>query len=123
MQRDALWCTGVARPEPRPFVRGLVLQLQPDDVAVEARGLGHVLDDQDELREAPRAHARCCESYVPNSSLSALQISPTVARARSASRIGTSRFPSPRAVSRTAATACSVSSAFRFARTRAVLAS
>ena len=37
-----------------------------------------------------------CASYMPNSSRSTLQISPTVQRARSASRSGGSRFSVPR---------------------------
>jgi hypothetical protein len=80
--------------------------------------------------DARRAVSRCaarrqarCASYVPNSSRSALQISPIVTRARSAWRIGTSKFPSPPAVSRTAASERSASSAFRSARTRAVRSS
>ena len=47
-------------------------------------------------------HARCA-SYVPNTSRSSLQISPTVQRARSASRIGGSRFSSVPATRRTSA--------------------
>ena len=64
-----------------------------------------------------------CVSYIPHSSRSVSQISPTVQRARSASRIGGSRFASPRAASRTAALAAAASSAFRSARTAAVRSS
>ena len=54
------------------------------------------------------AHAGArCESYIPHSSRSTLQISPIVQRARSASRIGGSMFSSPRAASRTRASAAS----------------
>src|SRR5215211_3309632 len=66
---------------------------------------------------------RCCASYVPNTSRSSLQISPIVTRAPSAPRIGGSRFPSPSATRRTAASACSASPAFRSARTFAVRSS
>src|SRR2546430_1551649 len=60
---------------------------------------------------------------MPNSLRSTLQISPTVQRARSASRIGGRRFAAARAVSRTCSSAASASSAFRSARTRAVRSS
>src|SRR5438552_8143023 len=126
-ERAAVQCNALrgARspgPEPRPLVVGLVLGLEADDVTVEARRRRHVVDDQDELREAPARHARCA-SYMPNSSRSALQIAPLVQLARRASRIGTSRLPSPRAVSRTAASARWASSTSRSARTRAVRSS
>src|ERR671935_2197472 len=67
MQCDALRLPRVPGPEPRPFVGRLVLKLEPDDVAVEARCLRNVVDDQDELREPATAHARWA-SYSPNSS-------------------------------------------------------
>src|SRR5437867_4888306 len=62
MESDALRLIGLARPEPRPVVRGLVLERQPDDVAVEASRRRNVLDDQDELREASRAQTRCASN-------------------------------------------------------------
>src|SRR4029453_5820129 len=50
-------------------------------------------------------HGALCASYVPNSSRSALQISPTVECAASASRIGGRRFSVPPAAPSTRATA------------------
>src|SRR5215831_19392222 len=107
--------------EPGPLVAAAMVELQADDVLVEVGHLRNVFDDQDDLGEAAAAHRWA--SYMPNSSRSPLQISPTVQRWRSASRIGTSRLPSPRAVSRTAASAASASRAFRSERTREVRSS
>src|SRR5262249_679983 len=121
VERESLLAIVRAGEEPGPFVAAAVLRLEADDVLVEVGRLQNVFYDQDDFGEAAAAHR--CESYMPNSSRSALQISPTVQRARSASRIGTSRFPSPRAVSRTVASAASAASAFRSARTRAVRSS
>src|SRR5262245_19290192 len=120
VDREALLAVVGAGEEPRPLVAAMV-ELEADDVIVEVGRLRHVRHDQDDLREAASAHR--CASYMPNSSRSALQISPTVQRARKASRMGTSRLASLRATSRTAASAASVSSAFRSARTRAVRSS
>src|SRR6266571_8501402 len=114
MQGDTLRHALLAGPEPRPFVGRLVLECQPDDVLEETGRRKNVLDDQNELRETEAAQR--CASYIPNSSRSAFEISPMVARERNASRIGTMRFPSPRAVSRTASIARSASSVFRSAR-------
>src|SRR6266446_9162280 len=122
MQGDALLDTLLAGPEPRPFVGRLLLGRQPDDVLVEACRYRNVFDDQDDLGQAEAAQT-CWASYMPNSSRSVFEISPIVARTRNASRIGTSRLPSPCAVSRTASRARFASSPFLSARTRAVRSS
>jgi len=59
---------------------------------------------------------------VPHSSRSTWHTSPTVARARRAARIGTSRFASPVAAARTSARADSTSPESRASRTAALRA-
>ena len=77
-------------------------------------------------RRGPRLRARsgcryaCWASYVPQSSRRTPQISPTVHRARSASRMGGRRFASVSAASRTSASDRAAASPSRSARTRAV---
>src|ERR1044072_1601552 len=88
VQRDTLRPAGLAGPEPRPLVVARRLRHEPGHMLVERLRLAHVVDDQDDLGETATAHR--CASYMPNSSRRALQISPTVQRARSASRIGRS---------------------------------
>ena len=78
--------------------------VRPDQNLVRV-GEAEALDGRDgDPRDAPHAGARC-ESYIPHSSRSSLQISPIVQRARSASRSGGSRFSVPLAASRTRASA------------------
>ena len=84
------------------------------------------------LRAAPRAprgqrlparsgcRYACCASYVPQSSRRTPQISPTVHRARRASRMGGRRFASVSAATRTSASDRAAASPSRSARTRAV---
>ncbi len=52
VQREALATVRLVDPEPGPLVVRLGLRLEPDDLAVEARSLLHVPDDQDDLRVA-----------------------------------------------------------------------
>ena len=58
----------------------------------------HLRHEEDAHRQPSLQRRTRSRSYSPHSSRSTPQISPTVHRARSASRIGTSRLASPRAV-------------------------
>ena len=76
-------------------------------------GPGYICETRRILTPLTVGSGRPASSCVPHSSRSTPQISPIVQRARSASRIGGSRFAVPRAASATRASAASASVALR----------